>query len=124
MGENGSFIDYYELLEVPTNAEPAAIRLAFIRLAKEHHPDVGGSTADMQLFNVAYRTLMSATSRKAYDRLHDFHTGSSETQYRNYGNVEGTTVDDLTDNEIDDFLDTIFAEYHNQPKPKKNLVRN
>jgi curved DNA-binding protein CbpA len=122
MGDNTSFVDYYELLGVPTDADPAAVRLAFLRLAKEHHPDVGGSTDTMQQYTAAYRTLMSETSRKAYDRLHDFHTGNSQAQYRDYGKVQGSSTDDLTDDEIDDFLDEIFAEYHNQPpKPKESF---
>lgn len=121
MSESSSFIDYYELLGVPANAEIAEIRNAFIRLAREHHPDVGGSTEMMQQITAAYRTLMSATSRKAYDLLHDFHTGKSGVEYHGQADDDTGQIDDLTDDEIDDFLDTIFAEYHNQPQPKKSL---
>ena len=122
MSESTGFVDYYALLGVQTDAEPAVIRVAFIRLAKEHHPDLGGDTADMQQFTLAYRTLMSEKSRKAYDMLHDFHTGNTEVKYHNYGKVEGTAVDNLSDDEIDNFLDTLFTEFSQpQPKPKKDL---
>ena len=33
------------------------IRAGFKEMAKRHHPDHGGSTADMQAINVAYDTL-------------------------------------------------------------------
>ena len=117
------FIDYYSLLGVAVDAHPEQIRQAFIRLAKQHHPDVGGSTVDMQQFNTAYRTLISAKSRRAYDMLYDFHVGSSAVHYRSEGNrASNTELDDLSDEEIDDFLDTIYAEYQAQPKPKVTLL--
>jgi curved DNA-binding protein CbpA len=124
MGENARFVDYYELLAVPTNAGPGQIRVAYIRLAKLHHPDAGGSNSAMQQLNTAYRTLMTSSSRKAYDKLHDFHTGSTVSKYRETGTgSQGEATDDLSDDEIDDFLDSIFAEYHNQPKPKPTLLK-
>lgn len=122
MIESAKFIDYYKLLGVTTNAEPAQIRTAFMRLAKQHHPDVGGSTEQMQQFTAAYRTLMSASSRRAYDLLHDFQTGTATIHYQPDGKPSaGDGLDDLSDDEIDDFLDTIYAEYRDQPKPKTTL---
>lgn len=122
MAESTGFVDYYHLLGVSTNAEPSVIRDAFIALAKKHHPDVGGSTEQMQQFSNAYRTLMSEKSRKAYDLLHDFHTGNGQVQYREYGNVAGTSIDDLTDDEIDDFLDVLYAEYRAKPREKTSFI--
>lgn len=123
MDESTSFVDYYELLGVAVDAEVSEIRGAFIRLAREHHPDVGGSTETMQQISAAYRTLISETSRRAYDMLHNFHTGRSETEYREHGSPSGfSQADDLTDDEIDDFIDEIFREYHAQSQPKKGLL--
>jgi curved DNA-binding protein CbpA len=122
MSDSAEFVDYYELLGVSPVAEPKENRRAFIYLAKKHHPDVGGSTAMMQQLAKAYRTLMSVPSRTAYDLMHDFHTGSTATHYRDYGRHSDAAVSDLADSEIDRFIDTIFAEYHNAPKPKKTLL--
>jgi len=122
MSEPTSFVDYYELLGVEPNARVETIRAAFLELAKTNHPDVGGSTKDMQQYTQAYRTLMSASSRKRYDLLHDFHIGHSKIQYRDYGTTPGTSVEDLSDDEIDDFLDQVFRDYHTQPKPRPTLL--
>lgn len=123
MSEHNTFVDYYALLGVATNADPSQIRTAFMRLAKLHHPDVGGSTEQMQQFTTAYRTLMSASSRRAYDLLHDFQTGATTMHYQPDGkDTKGTGLDDLSDDEIDEFLDTIYAEYRAQPKQKTSIL--
>jgi hypothetical protein len=61
--------DYYAVLEVAPDADEAAIRLAFRRLARRYHPDVAGtgSAARMRLINVAYETLSDPERRRAYD---------------------------------------------------------
>lgn len=123
MSESTSFVDYYKLLGVAPDAEPAGIKRAFLRLAAEHHPDVGGSTEVMQQLTAAYRTLMSEKSRKSYDLLHDFHVGHSEVKYREAGSgARAKSVNDLSDDEIDDFLDQLYQEYAYKPKPRKTLL--
>jgi curved DNA-binding protein CbpA len=119
-GEN--FVDYYDLLGVPKHAELDQIRQAYIRLAKEHHPDAGGTVALMQRLNAAYRTLAKSSSRRAYDLMHDFKAESSSSHYRDYGQSRSESSKDLSDDEVDKFIDTIFNEYHNAPKPKKTLL--
>lgn len=123
MPEETSFVDYYALLGVPTTADAASIRRVFILKAKQFHPDVGGSTESMQQYTKAYRTLVDESSRRAYDLMHSFHTGNSDTQYRHDDSPkpssEGT---DFTDDEIDAFLDQIYAEYRTKPKTKKSFI--
>jgi DnaJ domain len=62
-------LDYYALLQVPHDADVAAVRLAFRRLARMYHPDVAGSgsLAQMQQLNAAYRVLSDPALRQAYD---------------------------------------------------------
>lgn len=62
--------DHYAILGVHPAAEFAAIRTAYLRLARENHPDVAGaeSVARMQLINVAWETLRDSDRRAAYDR--------------------------------------------------------
>jgi DnaJ-class molecular chaperone len=110
------FVDYYQLLGVPTDADVKQIRMAFLKLAKEHHPDIGGSTDDMQEVTKAYRTLMHETTRKAYDLQHEFHSEKPGKYVHSKPDAIETDVDDLSDDEIDDFLDTIYREFQAQPK--------
>jgi len=114
------FVDYYELLDIAPDAELAQIRRAFILKAKEHHPDAGGSTLVMQQLNMAYKTLMSSTAKGAYDLLHGFHTGATRpSDYKYHDDREISGVTDMSDDEIDSFLDSLLAEYRNgPPKPK------
>lgn len=114
------FVDYYKLLGLQPTAEIEEIRRAFILHAKQHHPDAGGSTAVMQQLNQAYRTLTSSTAKAAYDMQHNFHVGSTVPgayKYKDGREVNG--VADMTDEEIDSFLNDVFSEYRNGP-PKNS----
>ena len=64
--------DPYEILGVPKNATPAAIKSAFRRLAKKLHPDANkqdkkAATKFAEL-NAAYEILGDEDKRKAFDR--------------------------------------------------------
>jgi molecular chaperone DnaJ len=68
--------DYYEILGVPRDADDAAIKRAFRKLARELHPDVnpGDPTAEARFKEVAeaYEVLGDTESRSVYDRYgHD-----------------------------------------------------
>jgi curved DNA-binding protein CbpA len=68
-------LDYYDVLGVPKDATPDAIRAAFHRFANRHHPDrQTGSFDERVLASVifrrgteAYRVLMSGEQRVRYD---------------------------------------------------------
>lgn len=114
------FIDYYELLEITTEASTADIRAGYLKMAKEHHPDRGGSVDMMRLINKAYRTLTDHFSRAAYDRLHRLHQKvSGDTELR-YGHApEYATESPITEDEYADFfVDSLYNEYHNLDQQK------
>lgn|GEM_PF-6990230 len=58
---------YYDLLGVSIDADPTALKKAYRFAAFEHHPDRGGSHAEMVKLNAAYLVLSSAPTRAAYD---------------------------------------------------------
>jgi hypothetical protein len=59
---------YYELLGVEPTADEAALRAAYRRLARRHHPDApGGDSAHMAVVNDAWRVLSDPVARRAYD---------------------------------------------------------
>ncbi len=63
----------YDVLELPSNATAEEIRLAFRRLAAQHHPDRHRNSAEAQArfteINAAYQILSDPQKRAAYDRF-------------------------------------------------------
>jgi molecular chaperone DnaJ len=63
--------DYYEILGVPHDADPEAIRAAYRNLAKRLHPDVNKDSGAEERFkevNEAYGVLSDDQRRAAYDQ--------------------------------------------------------
>lgn len=54
---NVSEDDPYKVLELKPGAPPAAVKDAYRRLAKRHHPDKGGRPEDFRRINAAYERL-------------------------------------------------------------------
>jgi len=62
--------NFYQILQVDSNAEIEIIEAAYKRLARKYHPDVNNSpnaTAQMQEINEAYETLKNEFKRSQYD---------------------------------------------------------
>jgi DnaJ-class molecular chaperone len=64
--------DFYQALGVPRNASSTDIRIAFVRLAKHHHPDHARNAGELpgRLHEVqqAYRCLSDVDARAEHDR--------------------------------------------------------
>jgi len=70
--QSGAFIDYYEILQVSSNADPETIHRVYRILAQRHHPD-NQETGDAETFRQvsdAYRQLSDPEQRAAYDVTH------------------------------------------------------
>ena len=64
--------DYYKILKLPYNTTPEEIRSAYLRLAKEHHPDISDdrhAESWMKLINEAYAVLRDPFRKAAYDYI-------------------------------------------------------
>ncbi len=64
--------DYYEVLGVARNADEAAIKSAYRKLARQYHPDVNKAPDAEERFkevNEAYEILSDADKRQTYDRF-------------------------------------------------------
>ena len=68
MDENG-FIDYYELLQLSSTADPDTIERVFRHFAKKFHPDnkESGDADRFRLILEAHRTLSDPEKRAGYD---------------------------------------------------------
>jgi curved DNA-binding protein CbpA len=62
-----SVIEPYELLGVAREADDAAIKAAYRRLAKSSHPDSGGDADSFAQLKLAYELLKDPIRRKVYD---------------------------------------------------------
>ncbi len=61
--------DYYKTLGVERSATPEEIKVAFRRLALQHHPDRGGDSAKFKEANEAYQVLSDDQKRRQYDQF-------------------------------------------------------
>ena len=74
MSEN-DFIDYYELLQLSSNADADTIERVFRHLAKMFHPDnkASGDIDRFRLLVEAHQTLSTPKNRAGYDvKYHDY----------------------------------------------------
>ncbi|MBI4302447.1 MAG: DnaJ domain-containing protein [Chloroflexi bacterium] len=85
---NRSEPDYYEILQVSSNASREIIEAAYRRLAQKYHPDVNkdaNATGMMVLINEAFETLSNPARRAEYDARKSSETGGwhpgSQTGY-------------------------------------------
>jgi molecular chaperone DnaJ len=109
--------DYYELLGVQRGADEAAIKAAYRRLAKEHHPDRKNgckeSEARFKAINEAYDVLKDPQKRAAYDRF-------GKDAFRNGG---GDPFGDAGFNGFSDIFSTIFGEFMDPRGARQNAAR-
>jgi molecular chaperone DnaJ len=109
--------DYYDLLGVGRGADDAAIKAAYRRLAKEHHPDRKNgckeSEARFKAINEAYDVLKDPQKRAAYDRF-----GKAA-----FGNGHGDPFGDAGFNGFSDIFSTIFGEFMDPRGARQNAAR-
>lgn len=60
-------MDHYSTLGVDRNAGPDEIKIAYRRMANQHHPDRGGDKSKFQEIQAAYDTLRDPEKRQQYD---------------------------------------------------------
>jgi molecular chaperone DnaJ len=108
--------DYYELLGIQRGADDAAIKAAYRRLAKEHHPDRHNGCTDKEAqfkaINEAYDVLKDPQKRAAYDRF-------GKAAFQNGG---GDPFGEAGFNGFSDIFSSIFGEFMD-PRAQQNAAR-
>lgn len=98
--------DYYETLGISRDADDAAIKGAFRRLAKEYHPDrnPGDETAEHRFkeVNEAYEALKDPQRRAAYDQF-------GHAAFDGFGGGHGFGGD--FSSSMSDIFDDLFGEF-------------
>ena len=76
--------DPYIILGIEPGADSNAIKLAYRRLAKQHHPDAGGNAAEFQKIKTAFNELLAsgAVIREGTAGLPDPNNFDSDNDYR------------------------------------------
>src|SRR5436305_11223024 len=110
--------DYYDLLGIQRGADEAAIKAAYRRLAKEHHPDRKNGCKEVEArfkaVNEAYDVLKDPQKRAAYDRF-------GKAAFQNGGGGHDP-FGDAGFNGFSDIFSTIFGEFMD-PRARQNAAR-
>lgn len=75
--------NYYEILEVSTDADTSEIKSAYRKLARKYHPDVNKSPEAIEMFKeitAVYETLCNNEERKKYDIINGIFTEHPKTE--------------------------------------------
>jgi DnaJ-class molecular chaperone len=116
--------DLYKVLGVPENADEAAIKKAYRKLAKEFHPDVTGNdkkkTERFKEINEAYGVLGDKEKRSEYERLKHAPVRpdgmpegfDAEAFARTFGGMRGGRGGGVTfeSDDLGDLFATLFGE--------------
>jgi curved DNA-binding protein len=118
------FIDYYSTLGVGRDASADAIKKAYRKLARKHHPDLNPNDAEagkkFQQLNEANEVLSDPEKRKKYDQYgKDWEHGEEMEQARQQRQQAGATTDGtrfaadmsgMDGAEFSDFFSSMFGQ--------------
>ncbi len=98
--------DLYAVLGVDRSADVRTIKDRYRRLARRHHPDLGGNEERMMVLNKAWYVLSDPDRRARYDARIRRSTGAKKPAARDgkpvmdFGRYEGRSLEEIA--EIDD----------------------
>ncbi|WP_207912443.1 J domain-containing protein [Parafrankia sp. BMG5.11] len=117
---DGTFIDYYHILQVTPDCDARDLERAYRDLAKQFHPD-HAETADVEKLNEvisAYRALRDHDRRAEYDFLHATKTASG-ARYR-YEHNRGAQQDQEAPLEDRQAHETILRHLYKRRRERAN----
>ncbi len=122
-----AFIDYYQTLGVARTADAKAIKKAYRKLARTHHPDVNPDDAAAERkfkeVNEAYEVLSDAEKRQKYDKYgQEWEQGEAYERARQQAGARGGnpfggrggsytySSSDFGDGDFSDFFSQMFGQ--------------
>jgi len=113
-----AYMDYYEVLGVPRDADQDAIRRAYRKLARKYHPDLNSDSDAEDRFKElgeAYEVLSDPEKRERYDRLGaNWRQQEQETPDANFEEFfarQGFGSDDTRVEFSDELFERLFGSY-------------
>jgi curved DNA-binding protein len=113
-----AYMDYYEVLGVPRDADQDAIRRAYRKLARKYHPDLNSDSDAEDRFKElgeAYEVLSDPEKRERYDRLGaNWRQQEQETpdaSFEEFFARQGFGSDDTRVEFSDDLFERLFGGY-------------
>jgi len=110
-----SYTDYYQVLDVPRDADQDTIRRAYRKLARQYHPDVNSDSDAEERFKEigeAYEVLSDAEKRERYDRLgarwRETEREAPEESFEDFFSQQGFG-DGIRTNFGDDLFEALFG---------------
>lgn len=111
-------VDFYEILGVPKTAAVSEIRQAYLRLARERHPDRFPDPADkekaqafFQDLTNAFNTLTNESRRQAYDQEHERPKPTTPDEIAKDAYARGLQL--LENGEYEDAVTNLRVAVHN-----------
>ena len=102
--------NYYKILKVEPDSDFNRIKRAFRKQALEHHPDRGGTHAEMVKINEAWEVLSNTRLRQQYDKL--LNNGDLDSQFFETANQRAQTYEKSWD-KFDKWLSAIGRDFAN-----------
>ena len=97
--------DYYELLQIPKDADINTIKKGYKRMAMRHHPDKGGDSEMFKKIAEAYDVLSNPEKKRVYDQggnpnihmSHQFHSFDPNELFQQFFSHNQGFFDDSED---------------------------
>ncbi len=98
--ENGTFQDFYRLLEVDSKATVEEIKKNYRRLCKMYHPDAPTANEEkMKQLGIAYGILKNSDTRNLYDEYYNSEEKRNSAPYRYQSSEFGTSNNQKSENQ-------------------------
>ena len=124
------FKDYYTILGVAPDADPAAIKTAYRKLARKYHPDVSehkDAEARFKEVAEAYEVLKDAAKRAEYDQLRAYRDTQHGRPFEPPPDWQPSGGFEFSesgpDSGFSDFFESIFGAASRQARSRRYEVR-
>ena len=120
--------DFYEILSVPRTARPDEIKKAYLRLARERHPDRFRDPVEKERaqeffkeLTEAYNTLGNEKSRRDYDSQQSRPQPKSPEEFASAARTDGARL--LEQGQVLEAIEQLrVAVYHRPDDPRANAL--